>query len=96
MPSKAKIGVLGASGYTGSECVRLLLRHRRAKQDSEESERAADCISRTHRCHPFFSRPPVMVNRRWYYSPRYARRISGMAASLALEPSQNGRPSAMT
>src|SRR5262245_2145639 len=23
----AKIGVLGASGYTGSECVRLLLRH---------------------------------------------------------------------
>jgi N-acetyl-gamma-glutamyl-phosphate reductase len=27
MPDKAKIGVLGASGYTGSECVRLLLRH---------------------------------------------------------------------
>src|SRR5262249_17897850 len=27
MASKAKIGVLGASGYTGSECVRLLLRH---------------------------------------------------------------------
>ena len=25
--SKAKIGVLGASGYTGSELVRLLLRH---------------------------------------------------------------------
>jgi len=25
--TKAKIGVLGASGYTGSECVRLLLRH---------------------------------------------------------------------
>jgi N-acetyl-gamma-glutamyl-phosphate reductase len=25
--AKAKIGVLGASGYTGSECVRLLLRH---------------------------------------------------------------------
>jgi len=24
---KARIGVLGASGYTGSECVRLLLRH---------------------------------------------------------------------
>ncbi len=23
----AKIGILGASGYTGSECVRLLLRH---------------------------------------------------------------------
>src|SRR5712671_3444412 len=23
----AKVGVLGASGYTGSECVRLLLRH---------------------------------------------------------------------
>jgi len=27
MAAKAKIGVLGASGYTGSECVRLLLRH---------------------------------------------------------------------
>ncbi len=27
MASKAKVGVLGASGYTGSECVRLLLRH---------------------------------------------------------------------
>jgi N-acetyl-gamma-glutamyl-phosphate reductase len=27
MSKVAKIGVLGASGYTGSECVRLLLRH---------------------------------------------------------------------
>jgi N-acetyl-gamma-glutamyl-phosphate reductase len=27
MAKNAKIGVLGASGYTGSECVRLLLRH---------------------------------------------------------------------
>ena len=27
MASLKKIGVLGASGYTGSECVRLLLRH---------------------------------------------------------------------
>jgi N-acetyl-gamma-glutamyl-phosphate reductase len=27
MSKRAKIGVLGASGYTGSECVRLLLRH---------------------------------------------------------------------
>jgi N-acetyl-gamma-glutamyl-phosphate reductase len=27
MAKKARIGVLGASGYTGSECVRLLLRH---------------------------------------------------------------------
>src|SRR5215470_19620831 len=27
--SKAKIGVLGASGYTGAELVRLLLRHPR-------------------------------------------------------------------
>ena len=33
MPAKektAKIGVLGASGYTGAELVRLLLRHPRA------------------------------------------------------------------
>jgi N-acetyl-gamma-glutamyl-phosphate reductase len=31
MAKKAKIGVLGASGYTGSECVRLLLRHPQAE-----------------------------------------------------------------
>ena len=31
MASKAKIGVLGASGYTGSELTRLLLRHPRAE-----------------------------------------------------------------
>ena len=29
MPDKAKIGILGASGYTGAELVRLLLRHPR-------------------------------------------------------------------
>ena len=29
--SKAKVGVLGASGYTGAELVRLLLRHPRAE-----------------------------------------------------------------
>ena len=27
MSAKAKIGILGASGYTGAELVRLLLRH---------------------------------------------------------------------
>jgi N-acetyl-gamma-glutamyl-phosphate reductase len=31
MAAKAKVGVLGASGYTGSELVRLLLRHPRAE-----------------------------------------------------------------
>jgi N-acetyl-gamma-glutamyl-phosphate reductase len=31
MTRLAKIGVLGASGYTGSECVRLLLRHPRVE-----------------------------------------------------------------
>src|SRR5712691_8769361 len=31
MTRPAKIGVLGASGYTGSECVRLLLRHPRVE-----------------------------------------------------------------
>src|SRR5689334_4579945 len=31
MASKAKIGVLGASGYTGSDLVRLLLRHPRVE-----------------------------------------------------------------
>src|SRR5215472_2453750 len=29
--SKAKVGVLGASGYTGAELVRLLLRHPRVE-----------------------------------------------------------------
>jgi N-acetyl-gamma-glutamyl-phosphate reductase len=31
MPAKAKIGILGASGYTGAELVRLLLRHSRVE-----------------------------------------------------------------
>src|SRR5215467_15404903 len=31
MASKAKIGVLGASGYTGAETVRLLLAHPRVE-----------------------------------------------------------------
>src|SRR5215471_17290390 len=31
MAAKVKVGVLGASGYTGSECVRLLLRHPQAE-----------------------------------------------------------------
>src|SRR5258708_31859888 len=31
MSNIAKVGVLGASGYTGSECVRLLLRHPQVK-----------------------------------------------------------------
>ena len=31
MASKAKVGVLGASGYTGAELVRLLLSHPRAE-----------------------------------------------------------------
>jgi N-acetyl-gamma-glutamyl-phosphate reductase len=31
MPSKVKVGILGASGYTGAELLRLLLRHPRAE-----------------------------------------------------------------
>src|SRR5205809_612754 len=31
MAAKARIGILGASGYTGSELVRLLLRHPRVE-----------------------------------------------------------------
>jgi N-acetyl-gamma-glutamyl-phosphate reductase len=39
--SKAKIGVLGASGYTGAELVRLLLRHPRAEIALLTAERRA-------------------------------------------------------
>jgi N-acetyl-gamma-glutamyl-phosphate reductase len=41
MPEKAKIGVLGASGYTGSECVRLLLRHPRVTIAALTADRRA-------------------------------------------------------
>jgi N-acetyl-gamma-glutamyl-phosphate reductase len=41
MPSKATIGVLGASGYTGSELVRLLLRHSRVELALLTAERRA-------------------------------------------------------
>jgi N-acetyl-gamma-glutamyl-phosphate reductase len=41
MASKAKIGVLGASGYTGSELVRLLLRHPRSEIVLLTAERSA-------------------------------------------------------
>src|SRR6202142_1526285 len=41
MATKAKIGVLGASGYTGSELVRVLLRHPRAEIVLLTAERSA-------------------------------------------------------
>src|SRR5258708_16471759 len=41
MATKAKIGVLGASGYTGGELVRLLLRHPRADIVLLTAERSA-------------------------------------------------------
>jgi N-acetyl-gamma-glutamyl-phosphate reductase len=41
MVSKAKIGVLGASGYTGADLVRLLLRHPRAEIVLLTAERSA-------------------------------------------------------
>ena len=41
MATKAKIGVLGASGYTGAELVRMLLRHPRAEITLLTAERSA-------------------------------------------------------
>ncbi len=41
MATKAKVGVLGASGYTGSELVRMLLRHPRAEIALLTAERSA-------------------------------------------------------
>ena len=49
MTSKAKIGVLGASGYTGAELVRMLLRHPAAKSccsppSAAPAKRCARCF----------------------------------------------------
>ncbi len=41
MASKAKVGVLGASGYTGAELVRMLLRHPRTELTLLTAERSA-------------------------------------------------------
>src|SRR5262245_23770506 len=41
MATKAKIGVLGASGYTGGELIRVLLRHPRAEIVLLTAERSA-------------------------------------------------------
>ena len=41
MSAKAKIGVLGASGYTGAELVRMLLRHPRCEIVLLTAERSA-------------------------------------------------------
>ena len=47
MATKAKIGVLGASGYTGAELVRLLLRHPRAEIALLTADRRAGQEMRT-------------------------------------------------
>ena len=47
MATKAKIGVLGASGYTGSELVRLLLRHPRVEIALLTADRRAGQEMRT-------------------------------------------------
>ncbi|HEX3439794.1 MAG TPA: N-acetyl-gamma-glutamyl-phosphate reductase, partial [Pseudolabrys sp.] len=41
MATKAKVGVLGASGYTGSELVRMLLRHPNVELTLLTAERSA-------------------------------------------------------
>ena len=45
MSAKAKIGVLGASGYTGAELVRLLLRHPRVEIALLTADRRAGKVS---------------------------------------------------
>jgi N-acetyl-gamma-glutamyl-phosphate reductase len=46
MASKARVGVLGASGYTGAELVRLLLRHPRVEIALLTAERSAGKVMR--------------------------------------------------
>ena len=41
MATKVRIGILGASGYTGAELVRMLLRHPRAEIALLTAERSA-------------------------------------------------------
>src|SRR3954453_21969542 len=41
MTTKAKVAILGASGYTGSESVRLLLRHPNVKLAALTADRRA-------------------------------------------------------
>jgi len=60
MATKAKIGVLGASGYTGGELVRILLRHPRADIVLLTAERSAGKAMRDVFQHfsPFALPPP--------------------------------------
>ena len=46
MTKIAKVGVLGASGYTGSECVRLLLRHHLRSGDAQSLAMATFTLER--------------------------------------------------
>ena len=63
MATKAKIGVLGASGYTGSDLVRLLLRHPRAEIVLLTADRSAGKEMRE--VYPQFS--PFGINGGYYY-----------------------------
>ena len=75
MATKAKIGVLGASGYTGSELVRLLLRHPRVEIALLTAERSAGKAMRA--VFPQFSPfdlPQLVAHRRARLGEGRARR----------------------
>ena len=78
MSKLAKVGVLGASGYTGSECVRLLLRHPQVEIALLTADRKAGQEMRD--VFPQFS-PYWAAEARPDRRPRLARRSASTSCS---------------
>ena len=91
MATKAKIGVLGASGYTGAELVRMLLRHPRSEIVLLTAERNAGKAMRD--VFPQFSPyalPTLVADRRARLGQGRARRGVLRAAACDHAESDQG------